>query len=238
AADASGNISAPSSQASAVVTADTTAPTVSLTSPTAGATVSGTITVSANASDNVGVVGVQFKLDGANLGAEDTASPYTVSWNTTGVANGSHTLTAVARDAAGNVTTAAAVPVTVNNLSGTPLTINGNTVLQTMDGFGVNINSLSWKGGELKPALDLLADQMGARVWRVVFDMEDWEAANDNTDPSTPDWTYYNAVYAGAKFQNLWNTLHYLNDKGITSGIVLSFMGRVPAWMGGTKINA
>src|SRR5262249_18613675 len=99
AADASGNVSAPSSQASAVVTADTTAPTVSLTSPTAGATVSGTITVSANASDNVGVVGVQFKLDGANLGAEDTASPYSVTWNTTTVTNGSHTLTAVARDA-------------------------------------------------------------------------------------------------------------------------------------------
>src|SRR5262249_52483601 len=116
AADASGNVSAPSSQASAVVTADTTAPTVSLTSPTAGATVSGTITVSANASDNVGVVGVQFKLDGANLGAEDPASPSSVPGNTTTVPTGSHTLTAVARDAAGNTTTSAAVTVTVSNV--------------------------------------------------------------------------------------------------------------------------
>src|SRR5262249_27577767 len=105
AADAVGNISAPSSQASAVVTADTTAPTVSRTSPTNGATVSGTITVSANASDNVGVVGVQFKLDDVvNLGAEDTASPYSVTWNTVSATNGNHTLTAVARDAAGNTT--------------------------------------------------------------------------------------------------------------------------------------
>src|SRR5258708_18493752 len=54
---------------------DTTPPTVSITSPSSGATVSGTITVTANASDNVGVAGVQFKLDGANLGAEDTTAP-------------------------------------------------------------------------------------------------------------------------------------------------------------------
>lgn len=96
--------------------ADTTAPTVSLTAPAAGAVV-GSITVSANAGDNVGVAGVQFKLDGANLGSEDTSSPYSISWNTTGVSNGSHTLTAVARDAAGNTTTATNVTVTISNPS-------------------------------------------------------------------------------------------------------------------------
>ncbi len=94
--------------------ADTTAPTVSIAAPAAG-TVSGTVTVSANAADNVGVVGVQFRLDGANLAAEDTTSPYSVSWNTTAAANGTHTLTAVARDAAGNTATSTAVTVTVNN---------------------------------------------------------------------------------------------------------------------------
>jgi|GEM_PF-6503273 hypothetical protein len=94
---------------------DTTPPTVSVSSPSTGAAVSGTITVSANASDNVGVVGVQFKLDGANLGTEVTTSPYSVSWNTTTSANGAHTLTATARDAAGNTTTSSAVNVTVSN---------------------------------------------------------------------------------------------------------------------------
>ena len=94
---------------------DTTPPAVSITAPANGATVSGTISVSASASDNVGVAGVQFKLDGANLGAEDTSSPYGVSWNTTTVANGSHSLTAAARDAAGNSTTSATVTVTVSN---------------------------------------------------------------------------------------------------------------------------
>src|SRR5437016_14144106 len=107
ATDAAGNFSAYSSIASATTPApaDTTPPAVSITAPANGATVSGTITVSATASDNVGVAGVQFKLDGANLGAQDTASPYSISWNTTTASTGSHTLTAVGRDAAGNQAT-------------------------------------------------------------------------------------------------------------------------------------
>jgi hypothetical protein len=95
---------------------DTTPPTVSMTAPANGATVSGSsTTVSATASDNVGVVGVQFKLDGANLQAEDTSSPYQITWDTTTASNGSHTLTATARDAAGNTTTATSISVTVSN---------------------------------------------------------------------------------------------------------------------------
>jgi hypothetical protein len=94
---------------------DTTPPAVSITSPASGTTVSGTMNVTANASDNVGVAGVQFMVDGAALGAEDTASPYSASWNTASTSNGSHSLTAVARDAAGNRTTSAAVAVTVSN---------------------------------------------------------------------------------------------------------------------------
>src|SRR3989475_10710570 len=100
---------------------DTTPPTVSMTAPAAGSTVAGTVTVSATATDNVGVAGGQFKLDGANLAAEVTAAPYSTTWNTIPAANGSHTLTAVARDAAGNTATAAAVSVTVDN---TPPTIS------------------------------------------------------------------------------------------------------------------
>ena len=96
---------------------DSTPPTVSITAPADGATVSGSaVTLSATAADNVGVAGVQFKLDGTtNLGAEDTTFPYSVAWNSTTATNGLHTLTAVARDAAGNTTTSAGVSVTVNN---------------------------------------------------------------------------------------------------------------------------
>jgi hypothetical protein len=95
-------------------------PTVTITSPASGATVSGTIRVTANASSNVGVAGVQFKLDGANLGAEATAAPYSTLWNTTTASNGSHTLTAVARDTAGNQATSNPVTVTVSNSAPPP----------------------------------------------------------------------------------------------------------------------
>ena len=62
----------------------------------------------AAASDDVGVVSVQFLLDGAPLGEADVAAPYEVAWPTTTAANGAHTLTALARDAVGHETTSAA----------------------------------------------------------------------------------------------------------------------------------
>ena len=111
AADAAGNSSPASNQA----IGDLAGPTVSLTAPAAGATLANAVTVRANASDTAGVQSVQFTLDGVNLGAPDTTSPYTLSWNTRSTTNGSHTLTAVARDAAGNVTTSAARTVNVSN---------------------------------------------------------------------------------------------------------------------------
>src|SRR3989344_2389885 len=99
-----------------VASGDTTPPTVSITAPAQSATVSGTtVTVSADAADNIGVIGVQFKLDGALLGAEDTTAPYSITWDTTLTTNASHTLTAVARDATTNTTTSSSVVVTVLN---------------------------------------------------------------------------------------------------------------------------
>ncbi|MGE5625135.1 MAG: beta strand repeat-containing protein [Bacillota bacterium] len=122
--DAGGN-SATSSPVTVTVSngsVDTTPPAVTLTTPAAGATVSGTVTVSANATDNTSVASVQFRLDGADLGAALTTSPYHVSWDTTTAANGSHTLTAVATDPAGNSATATPVAVTVSNHSGGDIT--------------------------------------------------------------------------------------------------------------------
>ena len=121
--DAAGNESPKTDVVSAKTLADTTPPTVSLTAPADGATVSGTINVTANASDNVGVVGVQFLLDGNNLGAEDTTAPYSVSWNTSSATNGAHVLTARARDAAGNSKTSAARNVTVAAPDTSPPTV-------------------------------------------------------------------------------------------------------------------
>jgi hypothetical protein len=97
-----------------------TPPVVSLTSPAAGSTVSSSIVVSASASASSGVAGVQFQLDGANHGTEDTVSPYSMTLDTTTVVNGTHALTAVVRDTAGNQVTSTAVSVTVNNLLSSP----------------------------------------------------------------------------------------------------------------------
>jgi hypothetical protein len=102
---------------------DTTPPAVAMTAPGAGAPVSGTITVSASASDGGGVGGVQFLLDGALLQAEDTTAPYSINWDTRSAADGSHVLTAVARDAAGNTATAAAISVTVSNTAPPPASV-------------------------------------------------------------------------------------------------------------------
>jgi chitodextrinase len=114
--DAAGNVSAASDAKTVTTPApDGTAPSVSLTAPAAGANVSGTVSVQADASDNVGVASVQFLLDGNSLGAADTSAPFSASWDTTAAANGSHTLSARARDAAGNSTTATNVTVTVAN---------------------------------------------------------------------------------------------------------------------------
>ena len=110
--DAAGN----TKTASLTVTlSDTTSPTVAVTAPAAGTTVMSAVVVSGNATDNVGVAGVQFKLDGTNLGAQVTTPPYAVTWNTAATADGAHVLTAVARDAAGNMATSAGVTVTVAN---------------------------------------------------------------------------------------------------------------------------
>ena len=75
------------------------------------------------------MAGVQFLLDGANLGAEATVAPYTMSWNTASANNGGHTLSARARDAAGNQTTSAALSVTVSNAASdlTPPTVSATT---------------------------------------------------------------------------------------------------------------
>jgi hypothetical protein len=106
-----------------VVVADTTAPSVAITNPLAGTVKAGTITATATATDNVGVVGVQFKLNGVNVGSEDLTSPYSLSIDTTKYTNGSYTLSAVARDAAGNTTTAQSAFTITNVVADTTLPV-------------------------------------------------------------------------------------------------------------------
>jgi hypothetical protein len=111
--DAAGNIAA--SAVSTVTVSNDAPPSVTLTSPVNGATVSGTITVAANASDNIGVTKVEFYRDGSTLIGSDTTAPYSVSFSTTTLANGTHSFSAKAYDTAGQSTTSAISTLTVSN---------------------------------------------------------------------------------------------------------------------------
>jgi poly(hydroxyalkanoate) depolymerase family esterase len=91
---------------------DTTPPAVNVTAPENGAVVSGSVSITADASDDFGVARVEVRVDGAPVG-EATSAPYSVVWNAASVAPGTHAISAVAFDAAGNSTTDDDTTVTV-----------------------------------------------------------------------------------------------------------------------------
>jgi subtilisin family serine protease len=95
---------------------DTENPTVSITSPSPGAHASGNVSITASASDNLGVGRVDFFLDSGTPIGSAMSAPYTITWNSAATAPGSHSLSATARDAAGNTGTSAAVPIVVDAL--------------------------------------------------------------------------------------------------------------------------
>ncbi|MDE3109182.1 MAG: DUF4038 domain-containing protein, partial [Acidobacteriota bacterium] len=98
---------------------DHTPPTVSITSPANNATLSGTVVVTASATDDVAVASVQFQVDNTAVGPALTSAPYSYSLDTTTLTNGTHTLTAVAVDTSNNTAKSAAISITVSN-AGTP----------------------------------------------------------------------------------------------------------------------
>jgi hypothetical protein len=97
--------------------ADTTPPEASIVSPADGDIVSGTISVSVSASDDIGVAAVELYLDGALLSTDNTA-PFSFTWDTATTADGTHTLQARAYDAASNVEPSIPVAVEVSNSQG------------------------------------------------------------------------------------------------------------------------
>ena len=123
---------------------DTEKPSVTILAPASGAEVSGDLTVSAVASDNESVAGVQFELDGEALGSEDTDPPYEVVWHVDGTQAGTHTLRATARDPSGNVASAQPVDVTV---AATPSGVIEVTTVTTgegtdADGYTVSVDGV------------------------------------------------------------------------------------------------
>jgi hypothetical protein len=118
--DAAHNVSAASAEAHGRVAAEAIPPVVAITSPLPPVSVSGMTTITAVASDTSGIGGVLFKVDGENLGVEDTTPPYSAGWDTGGVPDGAHTLTAVARDLFGNRSTSLPVVAIVDNHPAAP----------------------------------------------------------------------------------------------------------------------
>jgi hypothetical protein len=149
---------------------DNTSPTGSVTTPTTGAKVGGpSATLGANPSDlGSGVATVQFRVDGTPVGTV-SASPWLLSWNASSTPSGPHTIDAVVTDAAGNSTTTAGVPVTVDStppsvtLTDPGALVSGSITLQAAspdaDTAGVDF--------QVSPA--------GAGVWTTV--------ATDSTSP-------------------------------------------------------
>lgn len=101
------------------VSVDNTPPEISLSAPANGAFVTGTIAVTAAATDNVGITKVEFYRDNNVLLTTDTSSPYTFNWNSTTVPEGAHNLYAIVQDKAGFRTTSATVAITVDNTAPT-----------------------------------------------------------------------------------------------------------------------
>ena len=132
------------------------------------------------------------------------------------------------------------------------LQIDGAKKFRQIDGFGININTAWWYNGKygdavvVQPAIDRLIDSLGVTIFRAVIEEMDWEEVNDNNDPNNFNWTYYNKIFSNARFKGVWNTLRYLNKRGITDGLIISFMGAPAAaapmaakdpeksWIGGT----
>jgi len=148
---------------------DTQPPTVSFSAPAANAAVRGTVNVSANAADNVGVTHVDF-YDGPTLIGSDSSSPYSVPWTTAG--DGPHTLTVTAYDAA-ELSSTDTRTVVVDNTAPTAAVTNP-------------------LGGTASGAISVTADATdpnpGSGIASVQFLVDGTTIATDATAPYTTNW--------------------------------------------------
>jgi hypothetical protein len=156
--------------ASAQEVSDTTPPGVAVTSPRSGAVVPTGLVIRATASDDVAVASVRFFADGVEIATQGTPTAQSAVWDTTPIAEGAHTLTAVARDTAGN-TASIDIPVTVDR---TPPVVSLTSPVS---------------GGTVAGLVNISADVVDAfgadRVW---FTVNDVLVAEDRTAPYAAAW--------------------------------------------------
>ena len=161
---------------------DTTPPNVSITEPADGSTVSDQVSLAATATDATSVSSVSFTVDGAPL-STDTSAPYTATWDSTTASNGPHTISATARDPAGNVGSATPVGVTVANVvDTTPPTVSVSAPVE-----GATLSGQT----QLEATAD---DDFG--VESVTFLVDGSSVGTDGTEPYAATWDT-NAVTNG-----------------------------------------
>jgi hypothetical protein len=133
---------------------DAIAPTITVTSPAYGAFVTGIVNVTVNASDNVGVSSVTLDVDGIAV-TSSSLSPFTTSWNSATVANGTHTLTVTARDASGN-RSSSSIMVTVSNT----IVVVGDLIAPTVNLLSP-ANGASYNTGDVVNISSSASDNIG-----------------------------------------------------------------------------
>lgn len=115
--------------------------------------------------------------------------------------------------------------------------IDGNQKFQTIDGFGVNVNPDLWSEGRLKPAFDMLVDDLGATLFRFdCFGRANWLDPLKRQANGTWAQAYLEQVYRSKTFLDAWQAFRYLNSRGIEP--YLNVSGVVPQeWnKQGTKV--
>jgi hypothetical protein len=199
ATDTSGNVSTTS--VTVTVGNDTAAPTVTVSSPNAGATVSGAVVLSGSATDDTAVASVTVSVDGGSWHPASGTTSWTYTWDSTTVADGSHTLTIQATDSSGK-TTSAAEAVTVANASTQtapppppPSTTAPNTqgTWVSPEGVTITVNSAGpWTIAQIYTILKANALDLAAIGPHYTIDVQDQYASQTQTGA-----TLYAGRYTG-----------------------------------------
>ncbi len=156
-------------------TPETIPPTATITSPNNGSHVAGTVNVTTQASDNVGVVNIELYKDNILVGSSNQ-SPLTFEWNTAAETEGSHTFVSKAYDAAGNVGTSSSVVVHVDNTPPTAtITAPGNGAILTGSAVTISANATDSSG-----------------IQKVDFYSDDILVGTDTVGPFTSNWDISN----------------------------------------------
>ena len=208
---------------------DATPPTTQITAPANGATVSGNVTITATASDNVGVTSIEIYVDGA-LKATGTTSPFSYTWNSATVTNGTHTIYSKALDAAGNVGTSATVTVTVNN----------GGVQQLFDNSDFETGNLAgWNaGGAYVPFVTSAQHHVGSYSAQL--------GASTGSQPNGDSWIYQTATvpstsvgaslnfyykgYCADTVANDWQEVQIQNTSGVVLAQVMKVCSNAQTW--------